>query len=167
MHDGFAELRRVAEQIVGAHFGNPADLAQRFSQFVVELVFQAAAEGGDDGLARQALAIGAFDCEDEWETEFGVVVGVQFLQCGEFLRAAIVEAGLGLLAGRFDSQLAGNGGLAGQLRVGTDQAQLFFPGGLADDCLHRLLESGDVGKRPLRGGAFRDPWRMLIDAMQR
>jgi hypothetical protein len=79
--------------------------------------------------------VGPFDGEDEGEAELGVVVRIQLVQRGEFLRTAKVQAGLGLFIGRFGRELAGDGGLARQFRVGADQAQLFIQrGALTTDC---------------------------------
>ena len=151
---------------VQAHFGDAVDLPQGFALLVVGLVAQAAAESGDDGLARQAFAVAALHCEDEGKSELGVVAGVHFLQGREFLLGAQVQASFGLLAGGFGCQFARNGGLACQLRVSADQAQLFVMRCLRDDLLQLKFQFIDGAERALRGGALRNPRGMLVQAVQ-
>ncbi len=109
----------------------------------------------------------SLDRENEGKAETLVVVGIQLLQRGEFLGAALVEAGLGLFAGRFGGQLAGDGCLAGQFRVGADQAQLLLAAGIGHDCLQRQFQRAGAGKRAARGGTLGDPRRMFVNAVQR
>jgi hypothetical protein len=56
LHDGRAEFQLHRQQVVEADLGDALDLAQALGDFIGALVFQAAREGGDDGLARQALS---------------------------------------------------------------------------------------------------------------
>ena len=165
-HDGRAESQAHVEQVVQAQLGDALDLAQRLKQLVGPAVFQAPREGGDDVLARQAFAGRAFHGQDERKTEPGVVVGVQPLQGGEFFRAAQVQAGFRLLARGLGRQLAGNRRLAGQFRVGPDQAQLFVWRGQAQHPLQFALERRQAGKRPRRRRAAGDPGRVFVDAVQ-
>ncbi len=159
MHDGGAELKVAAELAVDAQFGDALDLAQAFGHFVAALLLHAPRKRGDDVLARQTVAVRALDGEDEGKAEFGVVVGVEALQRGEFLGAAQVQAGFGLFVARFRGQFAGDRRLAGQLGVGADQAELFVDGGGVDVRLQRLFQRGGAGEGPRRPGAFGYPGR--------
>jgi hypothetical protein len=65
LHHGRPHHGAIAQQVIDAHLGNAADLAQGFTQFVFRLVAQAAGKGGDDLLAREARTGGALHRQDE------------------------------------------------------------------------------------------------------
>ncbi len=97
MHQRGAKIGQDLQQVVEPQFGDAVNLAQALGHFVAALVLEAAGEGVDDAVAGQAIAIRAFDGEDEWETELELVVGVKPMQGRVLLRAAQVKPRFGLL----------------------------------------------------------------------
>jgi hypothetical protein len=80
VHHAGTQHRYVFAQVVEAQFGNPADLTQCFTHFILRLMAQTTGEGGDDLLPRQAFTGCTLDRKNEGETEFGVVIGIELLQ---------------------------------------------------------------------------------------
>jgi hypothetical protein len=141
-------------------------LAQPLAQLVAARIADAPLEGGDDGLARQALAGRPLDREDERKAEAAVVVGIERMQLRVFGRRAAVQSRTGLLARGFGGQGAGNCRLASQFRVSAQQRQLFVDAGRIHHRLQGALERGQAGERAGMRRARRDPGRMFVDTAQ-
>jgi len=118
------------------------DVAQALGQFKVGVTVQAALEGLDDLRLVQPHASRATHRQDEGPAELGVVVGVELLDFGELFGCAVGQARLGLLVGRLGRERLADHGLACQLRVGTDQAELRIASGVGQHLAHGVLEVG-------------------------
>ena len=161
-----AQLRRHAELVVQADLGDAVDVAQALVALEVHRVAQAAGEGGDDLVPPQPEAARPAHGQDEGEAEPGVVVGVELLQPGEFLGRAVGQAGLALLVGRLGGERLRHHRLAGQLRVGADQRELRLQPRVSHDGDESVFQPGQARERPQCGGAFGDPRRVLVGAVQ-
>ena len=166
-HDGIAQRRHQAQQIVDPQLGDAMNLAQAFGHFIGLLMLQAACEEVDDGAASQTVSVRALDRQDERKAELAVVLRIQLLEPCKFFGAAFGQAGARLLASRFRSDVAGNRCLAGQFRMGTDQRQLLLCRRIRHRILQRQLEGCQRRERPQSGSAFGNPRRMFVDASQR
>ena len=164
--DIVAQRGGVAELVVEANLCNAMDVAQSFGPLVVRVVEAAARKGVDDFGLAQPSATRAAHGQDEGEAEARVVVGVELLDAREFLGRAGRQASGVLFVGGFSGQRLGHHGLAGQLRVGADQAQLRLGRGLGQHLDHGVLEVGQRLERALCQRGFGNPGRMLVQAVQ-
>src|SRR6185312_6196035 len=105
----------------------------------------------------------ALDREDERKPEalgVGAVERVEALVLG---RGEAVEAGALLLAARIGGEVAGDGGLAGEVRMAAQQGELLRLAGLGDHREQGAVEIVAAVERPAGGSATRDPGRVLED----
>ena len=158
--------RHDAELVVQADFSDAMDLAQAFGALGIGLGLQAAREGGDDLGAAQAGATRAAHGQDEGPAKPRVVLGVELLQAGEFVRGAVREPGLALLVRGLGGELTRHRSFAGQLRVGADQVELLVNAGFAHSLRQGVFQVCQALKGPLCPGGFGNPGRMLVDAVQ-
>ncbi len=161
-----AELRHVAETIVEAKLGDAVDVAQRFAEFEIGVVLEAPLERGDDLRLAQAVAARATHGEDEREAELLVVGGIEVLQRGQLVGAAVGEAGLALFMRRLGGQRLGRHRLAGQLRMGAQEGLLSLQAGTGHGFDEHALELGQARERPARFGPIGDPGRVFVDALE-
>ena len=76
------------------------------------------------------------------------------------------QLGLGLFVGGFGRQRFADHGLARQLGVGADQAQLRVAPGVRQHLTHGVLEVGQRLERAFVEGLLGDPGRMLVQAIE-
>ena len=152
--------------VVEPQLDNAVDMAQRFAHLKVLVVGQALLKGGDDVLPPQTGSAWAAHCKDERKTEFAVVSAVERLDAGEFVWRAIRQSRTGLFVGRFGGQRLADHGLAGQLGVGANQAELGFKTGFAHDAGHAVFELRQRPEGSVRQCGLRDPGRMFVQAVQ-
>ncbi|MCC2636099.1 MAG: hypothetical protein K0S48_3985, partial [Ramlibacter sp.] len=164
--DQVAQRRLHAELVVETNLDDAVDVAQRLGAFELRVVVQPAGEGVDDLLARQPRAARTAHRQDEGEAELGVVVGVELLDAPEFLGRTVRQSRLALLVGGFAGERPRQHGLAGELRVGTDQRQLAVGRRIAHDVGHHLLQVAGRAEGPLRERLLGDPGRVFVEAVQ-
>ena len=152
--------------VVQADLGNAVDVAQGLGALEVCMVAQPPRKGVDDLLFAQPRAARPAHRQDEREAEARVVVGVELLNARKLVGRALREARLRLLVRRFGRQALRHHGLACQLGVGTDQAELRVGAGRAHGMGHGVLEVRQRAKRPLREGLLGNPGRMFIHTVQ-
>src|SRR5690554_7540629 len=99
-----------------AEAGDTADLLHGGAALLGGGILQAHLEGIEDG-----VAVAALDRHHEGKAELRLVGLVEAFEAGHLLRGALVEAGAGLLPGGVVGELAGQGRLAGQVRVGRSE----------------------------------------------
>ena len=104
--------------------------------------------------------------EDERKTEPRLVVGVELANLRQFLRRAVGEARPRLLAGRLACQRCVLHRAAGEFGVDSDQRELRIVAGVADGLHQRELQVREAPERSRRPGAFGDPRRMLVRAVE-
>ena len=138
--DLVAALDGGAKFVVQADLGNAVHIAQAFLQLIADWALQAALQGGDDLGLLHACAARSAHGHDKGETKFGVVGGIERLDCFKLGRRALRQARLALLQGRFGRQAFVHHGLSRQFRVGAQQRQLRLLGRVGDYFCQGLLE---------------------------
>ena len=163
---GIAQFGGVAEKVVQPNFGNAVDVTNALLAFEICVALQAALKGGDDlGLA-QPRGARPTHRQDEGEAKTHVVIAVELLDSFELLQRAVSQASLALLVAGFGRQALVHHGLAGQLRVGSYQCELWFHASRAQYTGHRVFELGQAGKWALGQRSLRNPRRVFVQAGQ-
>ncbi|MCY1536041.1 hypothetical protein D9M68_714780 [compost metagenome] len=161
-----AERDVGAELVVQADLGDAVDVAQRLAELEARVVVQPAREGLDDLALGETRAARAAHGQDEREAELGVVVGVELLDLRELFGRAVGQAGLVLLVGRLGGERLADHGLAGELGVGADQADLLVGRRRGQRLHQRVLEMRERAEGALHQRALRDPGRVFVHAVE-
>ena len=122
--DLVAQCGGHAKLVVQTHFCDAMHIAQALGQFEFGMVQQTPLKAGDDLVPGKPGPTRPAHRQNEGKAEFGVVVGVEFLNFGKLGGRAIGEARLALFVGGFSGERFAEHGLAGQLGVGANQGQL-------------------------------------------
>ncbi|MDT4833992.1 hypothetical protein FQZ97_676210 [compost metagenome] len=152
----------VAELVLQAELGDAVEVMQRFLEFDVGRVVQAALEFVEHLPERQPGSARAAYGQDEGEAEFGAVDGIQLAQAGKFGRRSLRQAGQILFADRCFAERRALLRGGGQLGMGAHERKP----GVGVRFVHRLTHAlPQVGQGAERAGLQRpagDPGRTLV-----
>ncbi len=115
---------------------DPFHLGAGGLELLIGVVADAGLEGGEDVVPCQA-----FHGDDEGEAEFCDIGGVEFGEACVLIWAQTIETGAGLFAFALFSQSAGDGELAGKVRMGVEDAELLLRVRGAKNRHHRLMHA--------------------------
>ena len=136
--------------------GDPADLHQRLGYFGVRGIGDPASERLKDPVLRVIA-----DADDKREIKFGTVLPIQSGHQPELFRRELVEPCGFLLREAVNGQLPGNGQPSREIRMRTNQRQLFPCAGAFHDLQELRVIFLDRCERPKRRRPLRNPRGML------
>ena len=161
-----AQRGRRTKLVVQANLGDAVDVAQRLGTLEVRVVVQPPLKCGDDLLLSQAGAAWAAHRQDEGETEFGTVGGVEFTDVRQLFGGAVCQACLALLVGALGGERVALHLFSGQLGVHVDQHHLLRGRGRAHGLRQGVFQVLQRLHGARREGLLGHPGGVFVNAVE-